>query len=546
MADRRRAKPRQELRKTILSDLLSSFVVFLVALPLCMGIAIASGLPPAAGIITGIIGGLIVAPMSGSVLQISGPAAGLAVVVTDLIKQHDVDKLGIIVIIAGVVQVAAGFSKLAQWFRAVPPSVLNGMLSGIGVLIIASQFHVMVDDTPKGSGILNLLSIPAAVWKSMTPDAEKTHHLAAVVGLITITVLILWEKFARGKVKVLPGSLIAIVVATAFTYFLGWNVKYVNLPSNIFESIHFPTFASYHYLVGKDGMEVILDAIAVAFIAAAETLLTASALDKMHRGERTNYDRELMAQGVGNFVSGFLGGLPMTGVMVRSGVNLNAGAKTRMSGWLHGLWLLTFVVCFPHVVKLIPTSGLAALLVYAGYKLANFKVAKELKKYGRSEVAIYVATIILIVCVDLLTGILAGVAFSIAKLLYVFSHLEIRVADDENGNRTDIWVKGAATFLSLPKFAGAIEGVRPETELHLHLEGLEYIDHACLDLMMTWDEQHQASGGKLVMDWGVLGSVFQDRPKDRRTSSITREFRRSKEVSTPTIPLEQGGSPPTK
>lgn len=544
MADRRKRRPRQELKKTIFSDLLSSVVVFLVALPLCMGIAIASGLPPAAGIITGIVGGLLVAPMSGSALQISGPAAGLAVVVTDLINEHNIDKLGIIIIVAGVVQLIAGFSKLAQWFRAVPPSVINGMLSGIGVLIIASQFHVMVDDAPKGAGIANLLSIPAAVWKSMTPDAEKTHHLAAVVGLITITVLLLWEKFARGKLKVLPGSLIAIVVATGFTYFMGWPVKYVNLPANLFESIHFPTFAAYHYLVGHEGLEVLLDGIAVAFIAAAETLLTAAALDKMHRGERTNYDRELMAQGVGNFVSGFLGGLPMTGVMVRSGVNLNAGAKTRMSGWLHGMWLLVFVACFPHIVKLIPTSGLAALLVYAGYKLANFKVVSEIKKYGKSEVAIYAATIVLIVCIDLLTGILAGVAFSIAKLLYIFSHLEVRVADDEERNRTDIWVKGAATFLSLPKFAESIEGVRPETELHLHLEGLEYIDHACLDLIMTWDEQHQASGGKMVMDWGVLGSVLQDRSTKGRRTSKTREFRRTYD-KVPTLPLE-GGPPPGK
>lgn len=544
MADRRKPRARQELKKTFFSDLLSSMVVFLVALPLCMGIAIASGMPPAAGLITGIVGGILVAPMSGSALQISGPAAGLAVVVTDLINEHNIDKLGIIIIVAGLVQLIAGFSKLAQWFRAVPPSVINGMLSGIGVLIIASQFHVMVDDAPKGSGIANLLSIPAAVWKSMTPDAEKTHHLAAVVGLITITVLILWEKFARGKLKVLPGSLIAIVVATAFTYFMGWNVKYVNLPTNLFESIHFPTFAAYHYLVGHEGLEVLFDGIAVAFIAAAETLLTAAALDKMHRGERTNYDRELMAQGVGNFVSGFLGGLPMTGVMVRSGVNLNAGAKTRLSGWLHGLWLLLFVACFPFVVKLIPTSGLAALLVFAGYKLANFKVVSEIKKYGKSEVAIYIATIVLIVCVDLLTGILAGVAFSIAKLLYIFSHLEVRTADDEERNRTDIWVKGAATFLSLPKFAETIEGVRPETELHLHLEGLEYIDHACLDLIMTWDEQHQASGGKMVMDWGVLGSVFQDRATKGRRLSKTREFRRTLD-KVPTIPLE-GGPPPGK
>jgi MFS superfamily sulfate permease-like transporter len=290
-------------------------------------------------------------------------------------------------------------------------------------------------------------------------------------------------------------------------------------------------------------------ALMVAFIASAETLLTAAALDKMHRGARTDYDRELMAQGVGNTICGIVGGLPMTGVMVRSGVNLAAGAKTRWSAWMHGLWLLVAVMSIPHVVERIPTSALAALLVYSGWKLANFKVLKELKKYGKGELAIYGITIALIVSTDLLTGVIAGVALAAAKLLYTFSHLEIHTAIDEQGRRTDISLKGAATFLALPKLADALESVEPDMELHIHLDGLDYVDHACLDLLMSWDKQVQQSGGSLVIDWDTLGNVFRDRRKTGRkvpeNPVITKQFRKlpPEQLQPPATTTPVGSSP---
>lgn len=503
-------------------DLLASVVVFLVALPLCMGIAIASGMPPQAGIITGIIGGFIVAPLSGCSLQISGPAAGLAVIVYELLREHGAEKLMIIIMLAGLVQLIVGYSRLAQWFRSVPPSVVHGMLSGIGILIFASQFHVMVDDTPKGTGINNLISIPMAVWKGIVPS-ENAHHIAACVGLLTIATILLWDKLKRGPVKFLPGSLIAIALATFVTWYYKLPINFVDIPESLFGSLK-PV--NWSVLPQCMNWEILFDGVAVAFVAAAETLLTATAVDKMHKGERTNYDRELVAQGVGNMTAGFFGGLPMTGVMVRSGVNVNAGAQTRLSGFLHAAWLLLFVACLPFVVRMIPTCSLAALLVLTGWKLANFKdVVNELRRFGKSEVAIYAATVILIVSVDLLTGVLCGVALSICKLLYIFSRLDIRIADDPDRNRTDIYLKGASTFLSLPRFAEALESVRPDTELHVHLESLDYIDHACLDLMMNWEEQHLAGGGKLVIDWNRVEACYQDRRKQGR-SQTTHEFRR--------------------
>ncbi len=515
---------KEQSKSTFSSDLLASVVVFLVALPLCMGISIASGLTPAHGIVTGIIGGIVVGFLGGSPMQVSGPAAGLAVVVLELIKEHGTERLGVIICLAGIVQIIAGCLKAAPWFRAVPPAVINGMLSGIGVLIFAAQFHVMVDDSPKGSGINNLLSIPSAIWKGLnvpgTGAAETTHHLAAAVGLVTVIILILWQKFASGRLKVLPGSLVAVLLATGFSTFLALPVRYVAIPDNLFASLTVTTIGDFQRFFST---EVLLDAVAIAFIATAETLLTCAALDKLHNGPRTNYDRELVGQGIGNSLCGLVGCLPLTGVMVRSGVNLAAGAKTRLSCILHGFWILLFVVVFPHVLEHIPTSSLAALLVFTGYKMVNFKVIKDMRKYGRSEALIYLATVILIVCEDLLTGVIAGVVLSVCKLLYMFSHLEIKLRYDPKRNRTHVSLSGAATFLSLPKLADTVDRVKGDSELHIHLEDLEYIDHACLDLLMNWDKQHRAAGGTLVMDWGALGTVFRERRKGTRGEN--REFR---------------------
>jgi MFS superfamily sulfate permease-like transporter len=428
-----------------------------------------------------------------------------------------------------------GMFGLAHWFRAVTPAIINGMLAGIGVLLFAGQFHLMVDDTSKGNGITNLLSIPGAIMKAISPDVAKSHEEAAFLGVATIIILLLWNKFAPKKLKMVPSFLVAIGIVSTVAAVFHFPVRYVELPPNIFSCLRLPDGHLFSYLLDKD---VLLSGFEVAFIASAETLLTATALDKIHRGKRTNYDRELTGQGFGNFVCGLLGVLPMTGVMVRSGVNVAAGAKTRMSNILHGVWLLLFASSLPFVLKLIPVSSLAALLVYTGYKLVNIKTIKDLSKFGKSEVAIYAATVFLIVSVDLLTGVLAGIAMSICKLVYTFTRLEMKIGFDEKTNRTSLRLTGAATFLNLPKLADCLEKIPHDTELHVHLEGLDYIDHACLDLLMNLDKQMKLSGGSMVIDWSTLGTVFRDRRKTVREGG-TREFRTASEApeaaKTPTI-----------
>src|SRR4051812_13897054 len=200
--------------KYVTNDLVSSFVVFLIALPLCMGIAIASGVPPALGIITGIIGGIIVGSISGSPLQVSGPAAGLSVIVFEIVQKFGLESLGPILLLAGSLQLVGGWLKLGRWFRAISPAVIYGMLSGIGILIIAGQFHVMVDDKPRSSGIANLLAIPESLWKGLFPPEGTVHHLAAAVGITTLAGILLWNKFKPKALRVLPGSLVGVVAGT--------------------------------------------------------------------------------------------------------------------------------------------------------------------------------------------------------------------------------------------------------------------------------------------------------------------------------------------
>lgn len=201
-------------KSSLTSEVPASFVVFLVALPLCMGIAIASGLPPSRGLVTGIVGGIIVGAVSGSPMLVSGPAAGLAVIVAEIVKEYGIEMVGPILLLAGLIQLLAGIFKLGQLFRAMSPAVIYGMLAGIGILILASQFHVMLDDQPRIHGIENLISIPNTIYKAFFPIDGSVHHVAALIGVITIISLLLWEKFKPNSLKLIPGALVGVVIAT--------------------------------------------------------------------------------------------------------------------------------------------------------------------------------------------------------------------------------------------------------------------------------------------------------------------------------------------
>jgi MFS superfamily sulfate permease-like transporter len=497
-------------------DFLASIVVFLVALPLCMGIAIASGAPPALGLITGIVGGLVVGSLAGSPLQVSGPAAGMAVLVYQLVNEHGLMMLGVVGLIAGALQLLAGVLKLGQWFRAISPSVIHGMLAGIGVLIFASQFHVMLDDAPRAGGLANLAAIPEAIIKVFPADGS-VHHLAAMTGIITIATIILWNKFKPKRLALLPGPLLGVIVGTTFAVIFALPITLVAVPANLTDALNIPTTEALKAALDPD---IVTLGIVFAFVASAETLLCATAVDKMHIGVRTHYDKELRAQGIGNLICGAFGALPMTGVIVRSAANVEAGATTRISAILHGGWLLLAVVAFPFVLNEIPTAVLAAILVYTGYKLVNVAQIRKIAEFGRQELAIYFVTLIGVVAIDLLTGVILGFVLATLKLVYTFSHLSIEVTHDAETNRSDVWMTGSATFFSIPQLSGALENAPRGAEVHIHVEKLDYIDHACLEMLASWEKLHHSTGGSLIVEWNELVERYGRRSQDPSKTEI--------------------------
>jgi MFS superfamily sulfate permease-like transporter len=491
-------------------DVLASIVVFLVALPLCMGIAIAAGQPPGAGIMTGIIGGLVVGWLAGCPLQVSGPAAGLIVIVWDLMQTHGREHLGLIILLAGTIQLAAAWLQVGHWFRAVSPAVIHGMLAGIGVMIFASQFHVMIDDVPQGSGLANLSTLPEAIWKSLLTDNDQatSHHEAARIGLLTIGVIILWTKFAPTRLRLIPAVLVGVVSAAGLTALSGLPVSHVSVRDDLFWVITFPTTTDLSHVLDTS---LWAEALGLAFIASVETLLSATAVDQLHTGPRTRYNRELFAQGVGNTLCGLLCILPVSGVIVRSAANVQAGARTRMAAVYHGLWLLLFVSFLPFILRLIPTASLGAVLVYTGYTLMNVEAIRELRAYGRSEVWIYLVTMAMIVMTNLLIGILVGVGLAVAKLLYQTQTLESGYSHDLRTGRLLLELRGIATFLSLPRLARTLEQAPPLANIRMRVTGLRHIDHACLNLLESWQKLHEGTGGKVDIPWDLLRNLQQHR-----------------------------------
>lgn len=478
-------------------DFLSSIVVFLVALPLCLGIAVACGVPPALGLITGIVGGILVGTLAGAPLQVSGPAAGLTVLVFELVSKHGLGFLGAVVLLAGAIQLAAGIMKLGRWFRAVSPAVIHGMLAGIGVLICASQFHVMLDGKPSGNGLPNLLGIPGKIIDALSMSSGPGALYAGGLGLLALVTLVAWTKLKLDAKTRIPSALPAIIVASVVAWVFKLPVAMIAIPDNLLDAITWPTLSSLSALLDAP---ILLSAITLALIASAETLLAASAVDQMHQGERSDYNKELRAQGIGNIVCGLFGALPMTGVIVRSSVNVQAGARTRFSAILHGVWILVAVVALPFMLEKIPVASLAGLLVYTGFKLVDLSVLKKLREYGHAQVAIYAVTVVMIVATDLLTGVLVGFAFALIRLVLTVTDMNIERHVDASTGETVLELKGSATFLGLPKLAEAIESIPANADVRLEIEHLVYIDHACLELLSNWERRHTAGGGKIKVD----------------------------------------------
>jgi MFS superfamily sulfate permease-like transporter len=479
--------------KTLSRDFTASIVVFLVAMPLCMGIAIASGVPPEKGLITGIIGGLVVGALAGSPLQVSGPAAGLAVIVFEIVQKQGLSALGPILILAGIFQVVAGIFRLGGWFRAISPGVVHGMLAGIGVLIVVGQFHVMFDDKPLPSGLQNLAAMPAQILGLSTSIAGA--ELALLVGLITIGTMLAWEKFRPAALRLVPGALVGVVAGTLVAFLGGLDVVRVNVPESIVAAVVLPGPDILSRLIDPS---ILVTALAIAFIASAETLLSAAAVDRMHDGARTDYNKELRAQGIGNMLCGAAGSIPMTGVIVRSSANVQAGAMTRLSAILHGAWILAFVALLPWLLREIPMAALAGILVVTGWRLVSLHHVRHLfLNYGPLPAVIWAATLIMVVATDLLTGVIVGLALTLIELIPHARRLRLKVDQSENDQRCEIVLNGTATFLSLPRLSAALDATPAGRPVRIDIQRLRHIDHSCAEMFNEWLQRRRAGGASV-------------------------------------------------
>lgn len=478
-------------------DFTASIVVFLVAVPLCVGVAVASGAPAELGLVTGIVGGLVTGLMRGSSLQVSGPAAGLTVLVFKAVQEFGLPMLGALVLAAGLLQLGMGALKLGRWFRAISISVVEGMLAGIGLVLIAGQLYSAAGMTAPASGIGKIAGLPSVLAEAAAnPAALASLALAAA----TIAVIVLWKRLPT-RAQVVPGALAAVALATVAALAFGMPVATVEV-QGLFAAIQPPGLDSLSQLATVGALGTVM---AFTLIASAESLFSAAAVDRLHDGRRTDYDKELIAQGTGNTLCGLLGALPMTAVIVRSSANVQAGAKTKASRVLHGVWLLLFAALLPGALALIPLPALAGILIHAGWKLIPLRSTGALWREHRGEAVILAVTATSIVVLNMFEGVLIGLALSVAKTAWEASHLKVQVIDKGAGP-AQVYLSGNATFLRLPKILDTLESLPQDRPVRLDLTGLHHLDHACRTALTNWASQHSEPGSVQMTELTAVGS----------------------------------------
>lgn len=408
-------------------DLPSGLVVFLVALPLCLGIALASGAPLFSGILAGIVGGIVVGSLSGSQLSVSGPAAGLTVIVAGaIIKLGSYEAFLLSVVLAGVMQIILGYAKAGTIGNYFPSSVIKGMLTAIGIILILKQIPHAVGYDEDFEGDFSFLQVDQENTFSEIINAMSKSSLGAIIiSVISLAVLIGWNYIPSKKIKNIPAALVAVILSilinVAFAAFNtglaleGNHLVTIPMLNNLSEVSTLFTTPDFSKIVNPD---IFLVAGTLAIVASLESLLSLEAIDKLDPEKRnTPTNRELKAQGVGNIISGLIGGLPLTAVIVRGSANVNAGAKTKFSAIYHGLLLVVAVLLFPKLINMIPLSALAAVLLVVGYKLTSISIYKSMYKAGWDQFVPFIITVLAIIFTDLLVGISIGLAVGVFYIL---------------------------------------------------------------------------------------------------------------------------------
>lgn len=495
------------LRATWRADLAAGLVVFLVALPLCLGVALASGAPLLAGVVTGVVGGLVVSRLSGASLMVSGPAAGLtAIVLSAITKLGSFEVFLVAVVLAGAMQVLLGVLRAGIIGYYFPSSVIRGMLAAIGLTLILKQLPYAF-----GAGIEPFESDAFAEphgGNTLTAilDAARAAHPAAVtLTLAALAVLIFWPRLAPKRLSaIVPAPLAAVIVgvlgsmavtmaapSSALAREAHVSLPIVSSAAELFGMLRFPDWSA---LARPDIWQI---AVTIAIVASLETLLSVEATDKLDPWKRTSpTNRELFAQGSGNILAGLLGGLPMTGVIVRSAANVGAGGRTWRSSWIHGLFLLIAVVALPVVLNRIPLAVLAAILIHTGFKLAHPRIFCDAWRIGAKYALPFAITVVAILATDLLIGITIGLAVgAFFVLLDSWSHAySYHLEESADHHRVRLVLAEEVTFLNKARINQALQELPPRSSVTVDASRTKHFDHDVVELLHDFHDTARSKG----------------------------------------------------
>lgn len=503
------------------SDLPASIVVFFVALPLCLGIALASGAPLFSGLIAGIIGGVVVGGLSGSQIGVSGPAAGLAaIVLTAIGTLGGFENFLLAVVLGGVIQIVFGVLKAGVIGYYFPSSVIKGMLTGIGLIIILKQIpHFFGYDTdPEGDFAFNQID-GHNTFSELGYMFENINMGSTLIAVVGLSILILWDKVLSKKgniFKIIQGPLVAVVLGIVYYLVMG-SSDTLGISSDHLVQVPVPTdFDSFLGQFSVPNFSAITNpaiwvtAFTIALVASLETLLCVEATDKLDPDKRvTPTNRELLAQGAGNVLSGMIGGLPITQVIVRSSANIQSGGKTKASAIIHGLLLLVSVILIPDILNMIPLSVLAAILLIVGFKLAKPGLFATMYKLGWKQFLPFIVTVLGIIFTDLLIGIGLGLLVGIVVILlksYQNSHF-LNIQDQSNGRvRFKMTLAEEVTFFNKGAILKELDALPENSFLELDVRQTRYLDFDIIEILENFSEKARSKNIdiKLISERGTV------------------------------------------
>ena len=487
------------------SDLMSGFVLSLIALPLCLGIAIASNAPPIAGIIAGIVGGMLAGFFSGSHLTINGPAAGLIVIVLGAIAELGMgdpvvgfQRTAAVVVVVGVLQVILGFMKAGKLTNFFNLSVIHGMLAGIGIIIIIKMFHVAIgmDGTElikSAKGMFGLIvAIPASI-----ANIEST--MVALIGGLAFLIMAIWPILPKAVGRYIPAPLVLAILGLVLATSFNVEKKFLlEVPLDFFGALALPDFSMIFSMTSLKYVFIFL------FVNSLESLLTASAIDKQDPWNRqSNMDKEFIGKGVGNFVSAGIGGLPIIAEVVRSAANIMNGAKTRWSNFFHGTFLLVFVLAIPSVLNMIPIAALAGMLVFIGYRLARPKEFAHVLEIGKEEFLFMFVTAMIVVFVDLLAGVFIGTALAmvtnIIRGVPISRLFSAKTSIETSGDSVVFKLQSAAGFHSFMNVRGKLDTLPKGKNIILDFSEAGFVDHTVHERLHDFAHEYTLGGGTVTM-----------------------------------------------